>query len=327
MTAYTSDIRSNRWWQSLYQIAVHVLLTLLAIGIAFSLPAAAQYILYQWWPRVVSDGNLLLASEIGLAASLVLLFNFWRITADNREKGRVADAASLVYARHRSGWLDRLRERGLFRRLPAARDAFVLTLTGQDIFSDNDSPFWSALERAYEIRVMLLNPSARGAEKRIDSLPREVTRQSYLQQVGASIDQLGALRRLGKKISLRFYEHEPFWKLVVLGDHLWVQYCHSGFEVKGEPEYVFALNPEQPRLGFFVPFYMYFLEQWGDPRHPQYDFDTDELVYCDDRGREVRRAPLGGAVGEQPALLQARPGPGIIQKGSGHENASLDAST
>jgi len=21
---------------------------------------------------------------------------------------------------------------------------------------------------------------------------------------------------------------------------MWVQYCHSGFEVKGEPEYVFA---------------------------------------------------------------------------------------
>ena len=323
MTGFASDISSNRWWQSLYQIAVHVLLTLLAIGIAFSLPAAAQYILYQWWPRVVSDGNLLLASEIGLAASLVLLFNFWRITADNREKGRVADAASLVYARRHTGWLARLRERGLFRRLPAARDAFVLTLTGQDIFSDGGSHFRAALERAYEIRVMLLNPSARGAEKRIDSLPREITRQSYLEQVEASIVQLAALRRLGKKISLRFYEHEPFWKLVVLGDHLWVQYCHSGFEVKDAPEYVFALNPAHPRLGFFVPFYMYFLEQWGDSRHPYYDFDTGELVYCDDRGRETRRASFAAAA-EQPALLQARAAPGIIQGGKQHEDGSLD---
>lgn len=313
MTVFASDISSNRWWQSLYQIAVHVLLTLLAIGIAFSLPTAAQYILYQWWPRVVSDGNLLLASEIGLAASLVLLFNFWRIAAEDREKGRVADAASLVYARPRGGWLARLRERGLFRRLPAARDAFVLTLTGQDIFSDGGGHFRAALERAYEIRVMLLNPSARGAEKRIDSLPREITRQSYLEQVEASIAQLAALRRLGKKISLRFYEHEPFWKLVVLGDHLWVQYCHSGFEVKDAPEYVFALNPAHPRLGFFVPFYMYFLEQWGDPRHPHYDFDTGELVYRDDCGRELRRASFAGAAAEQPALLQPRAAPAIIQ--------------
>lgn len=41
---------------------------------------------------------------------------------------------------------------------------------------------------------------------------------------------------------------------MVLGDHLWVQYCHDGYEVKDQPEYVFALNRDRPRLGLFVPF-------------------------------------------------------------------------
>lgn len=35
-------------WTSFYHIAI----ILLAIGIAFSLPSAAIYILYDWWPKV-----------------------------------------------------------------------------------------------------------------------------------------------------------------------------------------------------------------------------------------------------------------------------------
>jgi hypothetical protein len=45
----------------------HSLITLLAIGIAFMLPIAARYILYQWWPRVETDAQLLLFTEIGCA--------------------------------------------------------------------------------------------------------------------------------------------------------------------------------------------------------------------------------------------------------------------
>ena len=71
---------------------------------------------------------------------------------------------------------------------------------------------------------MLLNPTARSAEKRVNSLPQEITQQSYAEEVEASIAYLAMLRTLGKKVTLKFYEHEPFWKVVVLGDHLWVQY-------------------------------------------------------------------------------------------------------
>lgn len=106
-------------------------------------------------------------------------------------------------------------------------------------------------------------------------------------------------------MTLKFYEHEPFWKVVVLGDHLWVQYCHTGFAVTDQPEYVFALNRENPRLGLFVPFYIHFLEQWGEARHPRYDFDTRELVYTDENGRELRRTRFPGPADGAPVLLQA----------------------
>jgi hypothetical protein len=287
---------------------LHVILTALAVGIAFSLPVAAQYILYQWWPLVASDATLLLATEICLAASLAVLFNLWRIASENRVKGRVADTAALVFARDRVNWLTRLQERNLIRRIPAARDAYILTLTGHDTFSDPKSPLRAPLEAAYEIRVMLLNPAVRAAEKRVSTLPEAVTQQSYAQEVSASIEYLSALRVLGKKVTLKFYEHEPFWKVVVLGDHLWVQYCHNGYEVKDQPEYVFTLNRDRPRLGLFVPFYIHFLEQWEESRHPYFDFDTRELVYSDGKGYEVRRARLSDPGEAEPVLLQGQHG-------------------
>jgi len=316
----------NRWRSSLRQISLHVVITLLAVGIAFALPVAAQYILYQWWPMVAADANLLLASEISLAASLVLFFNMWRVAAENRLKGKVADTASLVYARHRASWLTRWRERSLIRKLPAARDAYILTLTGHGTFGDEKSPLRESLQSAYEIRVMLLNPSARAAEKRVSSLPEEITQQSYAEEVEASIAYLTMLRTLGKMVTLKFYEHEPFWKVVVLGDYLWVQYCHSGFEVKDQPEYVFALNPDNPRLGLFVPFYVHFLEQWSDARHPHYDFENRELVYSDERGREVRRARFAIGKAGVPVLLQPQAALAMAAPKVRHETRELETS-
>ena len=282
----------NRWWTSLRHVLLHVSITLLAIAIAFSLPIAARYILYQWWPRVAEDANLLLATEASLATALALLFNMTHIAWENRRKVHMADFAALVHVRHGNSALARWRERRLVRRLPAARDSFVLTITGFDTFADEKSLLREQLGKVYEIRVMLLNPHGKGAEKRINSLPAQITLQDFAREVDASIAYLATLRMAGKKVSLKFYDREPFWKVVVLGDHVWVQYCHSGCEVKHEPEYVFSLNQAQPRKGFFVPFYMHFLEQWDDPRLPEYDFDVRQLVYRDAVGNEISRCEL-----------------------------------
>lgn len=279
---------------SLRQILTHGTITLLAVVIAFALPSAARYILFDWWPLVEQDPNLLLASEVGLASVLVLLFNLAKIAWDGRHKVAMAKLVSLAYAREaRTGWLARWRERALVKQLPAARDAFILTQTGYDTFVEPGNSLRDVLGKAYELRVMMVNPIGNGLRKRVESLSHDVTLLSFHSEIEASIAFLAELRKLGKKVTLKFYDEEPFWKLVVLGDHVWVQHCHSGVEVRQQPEYVFALNHRHPRLGFFVPFYMHFLNLWNDTRHPEYDFDSNELIFRDGTGGEISRSPLG----------------------------------
>jgi hypothetical protein len=278
----------------LRQILSHGAVTILAVAIAFSLPGFANYILNEWWPGVESNANLLLATEIALASVLALVFNLATIAWDHRQRVLTARLASLVHARNAdAGWWSRRRERALVNQLTTARDAFVLTLTGYETLVAEDSLLRPVIEKAYEIRVMLVNPVGHGLRQRAESLPREVTVLTLHTEIEATIGALSALRKYGKKVKLKFYDEEPFWKLVVLGDYIWVQHCHSGFVVSEQPEYVFALQHTEPRHGLFVPFYMIFLNYWNDTRHPEYDFDTNELVYRDAGGKETGREILG----------------------------------
>ena|SRR6266513_1327938 len=289
-------IPTHNLWTGLRQILSHGTITVLAVAIAFSLPGIANYILNEWWPEVQNNANLLLATEVGLASVLALLFNLAKIAWDHRQRVLTARLASLVHARNSgSGWWSRRRERALVGQLPAARDAFVLTLTGYDTFVADDSLLRGVIEKAYEIRVMLINPIGKALRERADSLPPEITVLTLHTEIEAVIGYLSGLRKFGKKVKLKFYDEEPFWKLVVLGDYVWVQHCHSGFAVREQPEFVFALQHREPRHGLFVPFYMVFLNQWNDARHPEYDFDTNELVHRDASGKETGRDALSAA--------------------------------
>src|SRR3972149_2967555 len=154
-----SDSQTHGLAISLRGVLVHGLITLLAVAIAFPLPAAAKYILFQWWPMVEADPNLLLGSEIVLASALVLLLNLAKLSWDNRYLVQMARTAALVYTRTAArSWTARWPEQRLLKRLPAVRDAFVLTLTGYDTFVDEKSLLRDPLEGAYELRVMLVNP-------------------------------------------------------------------------------------------------------------------------------------------------------------------------
>ncbi|MBE0626624.1 MAG: hypothetical protein IH606_17630 [Burkholderiales bacterium] len=315
--------RSQGLLPSLQQVLTHGLITVLAVAIAFALPQAARYILYEWWPLVERDANLLLATELGMASVLVLLFNSARIAWDNRQRVAMAKLAALAYARNeRRDWLSQRRERALANRLTAARDACILTLTGHDTLVDERSLLLRAVRTAYEIRVMLINPVGAGLRRRVESLPPEFTLSSYHKEIEASIACLAQLRKAGKKVALKFYDQMPFWKVIVLGDHVWVQHCHAGIEVKHQPEYVFGLQHQNPRAGLYIPFYTYFLEQWNQPCHPEYDFDTNELVYRDETGNERCRAALGepvhapGCATNTPAPKKAAAPGGVLPAGA-----------
>ena len=53
------------------------------------------------------------------------------------------------------------------------------------------------------------------------------------------------------------------------------------------PKYVFKHDPNIGSLYF--PFYQYFLGRWNNPDIPEYDLESDELIYRDLAGNEVRR--------------------------------------
>lgn len=281
----------------LRHVLSHGAITLLAIGVAFALPYAAQYILYSWWPKVEADSYNLLATEIAVASLLVFLFNLIKLAWDNRRHVDSARLASLVYARNPDHWTSRWVPHPWIRNSPTVQDISVMTVSGRDTFVDKSSPLRPVMEFAYEIRVMLVNPRSQGARGHGSALRRDVA---------ASVAFLRSLRRSGRKVRLKFYDHAPFWNIAVVGDHARVQYCHGGSEAPSAPEYVFALNSKFPARGLFVPFYMHFVEKWNESWHPEYDFDTDELVYRSGTGVELKRLPLAldalAAEGTEPEL-------------------------
>ncbi len=293
--------QSHGLWASVRQILLHIAITLLAVVIAFSLPTLAKYILYEWWPQVEADANLLLATEIALASVLVLAFNYAKIAWDDRRKVKLVKLASLVHARiPGAGWTSRWRDRIVMRDLPAARDVYVMATTGHDVFVSKDGLLRDVPEKAYEIRVMLVNPVGEGLRRRVESMPEDITLLAFHREIEATIARLTGLRKSGKKVTLKFYEEEPHWNVVVLGDYVWVQHCHSGVEVRQQPEYVFALLHHNPRQGLYVPFYMHFLNRWNEPHHPEFDFETSELIYRDVSGNESGRASLGVPINGVP---------------------------
>lgn len=277
----------------LRQVIEHGAITLLAVALAFSLPEAASFILYDWWPRVETNSQMLLATEILLASVLALLFNLGVAAWYTRRHAASAKLASLVLARTpHPGRLAQFIARRIVRSFPAGRDACMLSLTGYDTLVAKESLLRESLAQAYEVRVMLLDPLGDALRRRVEQLPDEVTQASFLKEIRASIAFLNKLRRTGKKVSLRFYDRTPLWKIVILGDHAWVQHCHDGHEMKEQPEYVFALQQAEPRQGLFVPFYSCFLHEWSRAGDTDYDFDTNELVQRDAAGRETGRVAL-----------------------------------
>ncbi|NJD87259.1 MAG: hypothetical protein FIB05_04460 [Betaproteobacteria bacterium] len=272
------------------QILFHVAVSGLALAIAFSLPAVADFVLHQWWPRVSANAKLLLATELALAAALVLLANALGFAWEGVRARRMRDLASLVQVRRDDG-------RGGAKPLPAAaraaRDALIMSVTGFHTFASDRAPFRELLERSFEARVLLLDPFSEGARSRIRSLPDpERARELYLEEIGASIAYLRSLWESGRRVRLKLYQAAPFWSIVVAGEHAWVRYCHDGYPIASQPDYVFALRPEEPTQGLFPPFCAYALDQWNDSGHREYDFATGELVLRDADGAERDRAPF-----------------------------------
>ena len=265
------------------QVFFHAVVSALAIAIAFSLPAVAGFVLYEWWPRVTASSKLLVVTELGLAAVLVLLFHALHLAWEGLRVKRLHGIAALVHVRRDGAASSR-------KAVPAAHDALILSVTGFHTFTSEEAPFRDLVSRCLETRVLLLNPYSEGARSRIRSLPEpEAADALYRQEIGASIASLKALADSGRRIRLKLYDRAPFWSIVVAGEQAWVRYCHDGYPLRSQPDYVFALRRDQPTQGLFPPFCMYALNQWNDPSHAEYDFASGELVRRASDGAEVSR--------------------------------------
>jgi hypothetical protein len=298
----------NGIFHTLRHIFSHVGVTLLAVGIAFSLPTLAKYILFTWWPMVENDSQLLLVNEIVFAAVLVLLFNLFLGARQGRLSHRMNRLVSLVHVREESDRPSRWTDRKLLDRITGTRDVSVMSVTGFDTFVSERRKLNHVIDDSYELRVMLMNPYGAGAMRRVQSLgdPAPLF-ETYCQETAATIHRLASLSAAGKRVTLKFYEDPPFWNLIVTGEYVWVQYCHDGYELKSQPEYVFALIKDKPTQGLFSAFYVHFLNHWSDPHHPEYDFSTRELIYRNDKGNEVKRLPFPPQAehsdGQEPIML------------------------
>lgn len=285
------DTHFLSFFHTVKHIVSHAAVTLLAVGVAFSLPMAAQYILYSWWPRIESDSQLLMITEISFAAVLVMLFNLILIAREGRRSLRMNRIASLVHVREGDSWFSRWTGRDLRNKISGTRDVSVMSVTGYDTFVSEKRNLHRFIDDSYELRVMLMNPYGAGAKRRVQSLGELASIEAYIQETEATIERLASLAAAGKKVTLKFYEDPPFWNLIITGEYVWVQYCHDGHELKTQPEYVFALRKDKPAQGLFSPFYVHFLNQWDDPRHPEYNFANKELIYRNEKGNEVGCIP------------------------------------
>lgn len=300
------------FWHSLRHLATHAGITLLAVAIAFSLPQLASYILFTWWPRMQEDTRSLLYAEIGFAAVLIVVLNLLKLSWDYHQRARMSNIASLVYAKENNDWLARWAKDKQLRAQPWKRDLTIMAVTGYGTFAATDSALREVLPDCYEIRVLLMDPYSPGATLYAAGHDdAETTLAEMRREFEASVASLKRLRGPGKNITLKLYEHPPFWKLVFTGEQVWVRCCHASRDNGKFPEYVFALQAGKPNRGFFPAFYTYFLNQWQDPRLPEYDFDNDALLYQESKSGKPRRVPFpvlddkAGAGIEEPALVQA----------------------
>jgi hypothetical protein len=148
------------------------------------------------------------------------------------------------------------------------------------------------IQNCREARIMFLNPYSDAVSIRAKSiLNPDITPEGLREQIKKSIDFLKGLKAVQKNIRLKLYQDLPLLKLTIIGDYIWVQHYHAGLDVQGMPEYVF--KHDQNTGSLYIPFYQYFMTRWNAPDIPEYDLDSDELIYRDAAGNEARREKFG----------------------------------
>ena len=164
----------------------------------------------------------------------------------------------------------------------------VIGSSGYDTLRDQVGDLSTVLDKCLGANIMLVNPLSQGASARIRAIADPMMSiEKYREGVRQSIELLKRLQAVGKSVKLKLYSDPPLLKLVILGDYLWMQHYHTDLDIQEMPEFVLRHNPKDH--GLYTLCYQYFVQRWERTEIPEYDLDTDELVYRDKNGGEVRR--------------------------------------
>lgn len=269
----------------------HIVVVTLSGAIALSLPFVAGFLaedFMAYWNQIKNEEVILVSIEIAVALFLILAFNYFGRSIGDRKIARIAAGAGLVQCVSARGRLPRKRAKKAKEKQGMARSVVVLGATGYRTFVDAEGELHKVLRDCLEAKIMLMNPYSEAAQVRARAiLHPDVTPLRLREEVKQSIEFLKQLKAAHKNVKLKLYSNLPLMKLVILGDYIWLQHYHANLDVETTPEYVFQHNQDNPSL--YTLFYQYFVERWESPEIPEYDLETDELVYQGGGGSETKR--------------------------------------
>lgn len=284
-----SDLRS--FFRSAANVLYHIVVVTLSGAIALSLPFVAGFLAEDfmvYWNQIKNEEVVLVSIEIAVALFLILAFNYIGRSISDRKISKAAAGAGLVQLVHAQSRLTRKRIKKAKEKHGMARSVVVLGATGYRTFVDAEGELHQVLRDCLEAKIMLLNPYSESAQACARAiLHPDVTPLRLREEVKRSIEFLKQLKAAHKNVKLKLYSDLPRIKLVILGDYIWMQHYHANLDVEMMPEYVFQHNQENRNL--YTLFYQYFVKRWESPEIPEYDLETDELVYQGGGGSETKR--------------------------------------
>lgn len=264
----------------------HLIIVALSAGLALSLPIGAQHFL-SFWSRVEQNRYALISVEIGLAVLFMLGLSYVHRSIRDHALAAVAEGAGLISFYPRRTHTAQRRLSRLKEGQGKGRTIMVMGSSGYGTVVDQVGSLSSVLEQCLGAQILLVNPCGQEASTRIRALGQtEHTLSIFRGEVRQSIALLKRLKALGKAVTLKLYSDPPLVKMVILGEYLWLQHYHADLDVDTMPEYVLRHNRRDH--GLYTLYAHYFMQRWQSADIPEYDLETDELVYRK-AGAEIRR--------------------------------------
>ncbi|MBX3301125.1 MAG: hypothetical protein KF693_02800 [Nitrospira sp.] len=280
-------------------VVYHVAVITLSAGVASALPNAANFVAQS---AIENNKVAVIAVEVAVAILLIAGINGLCRTMKNQRLAEMATYAGLKYVFPANGTLTRTQMDQVLTRQARAKNLMIIGSTGYHTFVKPEGHLHTRIWKSLESKIMLLNPYSEGARIRASALlDSAVTPEALGEEIEQSIELCKRLKAGQKSVRLKLYSDPPHVKLAILGDFIWLQHYHTGLDVHTMPEYVFEQN--QNDYGLYTLFYQYFTRRWESPEIPEYDLDTDELVYRESNGTELRREQFPKRSGNSPQDL------------------------